>query len=165
MECNAVKRELFRKVDGELAHAESTELDAHLAQCSPCMREYRLLALPRRIAQTIPVLTPSPYFCRRLKARIEEEARNLAVWQIFFGLSRRIVPVLAGLTLALLSVFAYVQMRVPEADIYRAYGTAFVTEDQPYQLLVAAQGNITDEGLLRAIAGYGPDYPTGSELK
>jgi drug/metabolite transporter superfamily protein YnfA len=97
--------------------------------------------------------------------RIEGEARTLAVWQVFFALSRRVVPALAGITLALLSVFAYLQMRGPETDIYRAYGTVFVTEDQPYQLLVAAQGNITDEGVLRAIAGDGSSYPSESDLK
>jgi anti-sigma factor RsiW len=146
---------LFRKIDGELPDAENAELDAHLARCSPCLREYRLLALPRRIAQAIPALTPPPYFYQKLKMCIEGEARTLAVWQAFFGLSRRVVPALAGITLALLSVFAYLQLQVPEPEIYRAYGTVFVTEDQPYHLLVAAQGNITDEGVLRAIAEYG----------
>ena len=165
MACTAFRGGLLRKIDDELSDAENAELDAHLGQCSSCMREYRLLALPRRIAQAIPVLAPSPYFYQKLKMCIEGEARTLAVWQLFFGLSRRVVPALAGITLALLSVFAYLQMRVPEPDIYRAYGTVFVMEDQPYQLLVAEQGNITDEGVLRAIAGYGSSYPMDSDLK
>jgi len=163
MECTTVRLLLFRKIDGELSDAESAGLDAHLAECASCMREFRLYSLPARIAKAIPQPAPSSYFHQRLRMRIEGEARNAAAWQIFFRLAGRIIPAFACLTLALLCIFAYYRMSGPETDIYRAYEKAFMAEDERYQLLVAGDGNITDERVLRAIAerasgqGWDPD--------
>jgi anti-sigma factor RsiW len=152
MECAAARNWLFRKIDGELSDSESAELDAHLAQCASCSREYRLLALSHRIALAIPPVVPSPFFYRKLRLRIDGEAQKAAGWQVFIGLARQMIPALAGITLALLSVFAYVQIRGPEADIYRAYSRVFISEDQSQRALVAEQADITDEGVLRALA-------------
>jgi|WetSurSiteA1Bulk_404760.scaffolds.fasta_scaffold69226_2 anti-sigma factor RsiW len=165
MECTAVKKCLSRKIDGELTAGECAQVDAHLAQCASCMREYRLLALPRQIAEAIPALTPSPYFYQPIRARIEGESQGLAVWQVFYGLTRRVIPVMAGITLALLSVFAYLQMRVPETDIYTAYASAIVSEDRSSRLLVEGRSSITDEGVLRAIAERSADYERDLPLK
>jgi hypothetical protein len=62
------------------------------------------------------------------------------------------IPTLAGITLALLSLFAYLQLRGPEADLYKAYDRAFISEDQSHRTLVAEHGDMTDESVLRAIA-------------
>ena len=153
MECAVVRNALFRKIDGELSDAESALLDAHLAKCASCMREYKLLALPRRITRAIPAFTPSSYFYQTLKMRIEGEAQSVDVWRIFFGLTRRVIPALAGVTLALLSVFAYLQLRGPEVDIYRAYDQVFITEDHPHRMFIAERGEITNASVLNAIAG------------
>lgn len=152
MECTIVRTQLFRRIDGELSAFESGQLEAHLAQCASCAQEYRLLTLPGRIAQAIPTLTPSRYFFSRLKARIESEVQSIAIWQTIFGLARRVVPALAGITLALLSAFAYFELRSPQADIYQAYDRFFISEDQPHPMLIAEQGDITDESVLQAIA-------------
>jgi len=152
MKCTVVRSWLFRKIDGELSDFESTELDAHLAECASCSREYRLWTLPQRIEQAIPPPEPSPFFYPKLWARIEGEAQKIARGQTIWGLARQMIPTLAGITLALLSVFAYVQMRGPEAELYKAYDKAFVSEDQSHRVLVAEQGDITDESVLRAIA-------------
>ncbi len=165
MECTGVKKCLSRKIDGELTAGECSEVDAHLARCSSCMREYRILALPRRIAEDIPGLTPSPYFYQSIGARIEGESQSLAVWQVFYGLTRRVIPVMAGITLALLSVFTYLQMRAPETDIYTAYASAFVSEDRPSRLLVGGRSSITDEGVLQAIAERNTDHKRDLPLK
>jgi anti-sigma factor RsiW len=152
MECAEMKIWLFRKIDGELSDLENAALDTHLAQCASCAREYRLLALPRRIAQKIPQPMPSPFFYQKLRMRIESEVQGTAGWQVLWGLARKMVPALAGITLALLSVLAYLQMQSPEADLYRAYESVFITEEQPYGMLVAGQGSITAESVLAAIA-------------
>jgi predicted anti-sigma-YlaC factor YlaD len=152
MDCTVVRTWLFRKIDDELLSAESKLLDSHLAQCSACTREFRILAIPRRIGQAIPALQPSPYFYRRLRARIENEAQSITIWQIILGLSRQLVPALAAITLALLSIFAYLQLRVPQTEVYQAYDKIFMSGDRPHRMVIADQGEITDESVLRAIA-------------
>jgi anti-sigma factor RsiW len=152
MQCAEARNWLFRKIDGELSDSENRALETHLAQCPSCTREYALLAMPRRIAQATPELAPSPFFYQKLKLRIEGEAREMAGWQVFWKLARQVVPALAGITLALLSVFAYFQLHGPEANFYRAYERVLATEEQPRQMLVAEQGDITDVSVLSAIA-------------
>ena len=62
------------------------------------------------------------------------------------------LPALAVITLALLSVFAYHQWRGPDDDLYRAYGRVFVSESLPHQMIVSEQGEITNESVLNTIA-------------
>jgi hypothetical protein len=152
MECAEVRILLFRKIDGELSESENRDLDNHLAQCASCAREYRLLALPRRIAQTVLQPAPSPFFYQKLRASIESEAQGLAGWQVLWGIARQMVPALAGITLALLSALAYFQLSGPRADFYGAYERVYIAEDQPHQMLFAEQGDITDASVLSAIA-------------
>ncbi len=165
MECTAVRVLLFRKIDGELSNSESAELDAHLAECASCMRELRLFSLPSRIAQAIPAPAPSPYFHQRLKRRIEGEAQSVAIWQMFFGPTRRIISAFAAITLALFSIFAYLQVSGSETDIYRAYEKVFMAEDELYQLIMAGYEKITDEGVLRSIAERGADQGWNPDSK
>ena len=152
MNCKTAQSWLFRKIDGELSNSECMELDAHLANCPSCSREYRLFTLPHRIAQANPPLAPSPFFFQKLNARIEGEAQKIAGWQTFWGLARPLVPTLAGITLALISIFAYQQIRGPEAELYKAYDKAFISDDQSRGMLVADQGDITYESVLSSIA-------------
>jgi len=165
MKCTAIQSLLSRKIDGELSDIEGAELEDHLAQCASCTREYRLLALPHRIAQAAPPLTPSPFFYQKLRIGIEGEAQKIAGWQTFLGLARQVVPTLAGITLALLSIFVYLQLRGPQADLYRAYETVFISEDQPHRMLVADQGEITDESVLTAIAERASNHRRSREPK
>lgn len=151
MKCTAVRDLLFRKVDNELADLEKAGLDEHLATCKSCCRDYALVSFPRRAAQAFPPPEPSPFFYRKVRMRIDEEARKAAGWQVaIFGLARQVVPALAGITLALLSVFAYFQISGRETDFLRAYDRVFISEELPNRVLI--QGEITDENVLKAIA-------------
>ncbi len=152
MECTAIQGWLFRKMDGELSGRENEELNAHLAQCATCTREYNLFRLPYQISLTAPELKPSEYFSRKVSLRIAGEANNGAFWQAILRPARRIVPALAGITFFLLSVLAYLQQQQPNTEIYNAYDKMFSTEQQPRQLLSA--GNITEESVLSAIAEW-----------
>ena len=151
MKCTAVRDLIFRKIDNELSESETAEFDAHLAECASCTREYRLLTLPSRIAQAVPPPEPSPFFYRKLSMRLEGEAKNAVGWQFIFGLARQVIPALAGITLALLSVFIYVQLSGHEPDLYKAYDRVFVSEDQSHDML-SELGDPTDESILTAIA-------------
>jgi predicted anti-sigma-YlaC factor YlaD len=152
MECTAARDLISRKIDGELLDPENLEIDVHLAQCASCNREYGLLALPKKIARAIPQPTPSPYLYQKLRARIESETQSSAIWQTFYSLARRIVPSLAGITLALISVFAYLQISGSKVDLYTAYASAFIDEAQLQRIVVAQQDEITDESILSSIA-------------
>jgi hypothetical protein len=58
---------------------------------------------------------------------------------------------MAALTLALLSIFAYFQFRGPNVDFYQAYDNIFMPTDRPQRMVIADQGDITDESVYQAI--------------
>jgi len=164
MKCTATRELLFRHLDGDLSEPESAELNAHLDLCASCSREYRILSLPGRVAQTLPPIEPSPFFYRRLRSSIEGEAQQIAGWNIFTHLARQVIPALAGVTLALLTVFAYVQLTGSEPDLYKAYDRVFISEEQPHQMLSSA-GDITDESVLNAIAEQDTNHRRNFDMK
>jgi hypothetical protein len=152
MKCSEVRSWFHRKIDDELQDFENRELDAHMKQCASCKEEYRLLSFPRRIARAISPPSISPYFYQKLWMRIEGETQMLAGWQAVRGLARQMIPALAGITLALLSVLVYLQLRIPDTDLYRAYGRAIMSDDASHRMIIAQQGEITNESVLSAIA-------------
>jgi hypothetical protein len=152
MNCIIAQRKLFSKIDGELSASEMAELNAHLTQCPSCNREYGLLSLPAQIAHSIPPVTASPFFYQKLHLRIEDDAQGIASWQTVWKLATQIVPVLAVITLALLSVFAYHQLQPARTDLYKNYDRAFISDDQSHKMLAAEQKDITYESVLTAIA-------------
>jgi anti-sigma factor RsiW len=152
MKCAEVRSWLSRKIDGELMDFENRELEDHLAQCARCTREYRLLMLPHQVVESTPAFAPSPFFYQKLRARIESEIQRTAEWQPLWGLARRMIPALAGITLAILSVFAYHELRVPEDDLHRAYNRVFISESLPHQMIFSEQQEISNENVLNIIA-------------
>ncbi len=160
MDCDTARVWILRKIDEELSSAEGMELDSHLAGCSACMREYRILMIPRRIGQIIPAFEPGPYFFAKLRARIRSETQNVTIWQVLLGLSRRVVPAMAVLTLALLSILAYLQFRGQDLEVYQAYDRMLFSGDRPLRMV---QGDVSDESVLRAIAEQDAGSRGGSE--
>ncbi len=162
MECTTARDWLFRLIDGELKSSEKQVLEAHLAGCPGCSQEYQVLTLPRRIAQALPPVEVSPFFYSSLRARLRGEAQGLTIWQMLVGLSHRVVPAMALLTLALLGAFAYEQLSNPSVDVYQAYDRIFMSTDQPHRMVIADQGDITDDSVVRAIAEEEPERPFDS---
>ena len=72
--------------------------------------------------------------------------------QALCSLARRIIPSMAAVTLALLSVFAYLHARNPQDDLYAAYEKALIGQDLPIHRMVVEQTSITDASILHAIA-------------
>lgn len=165
MKCKIAQERMFCRMDGELSASDAAELDAHLAQCASCSREYRLLSLPRQIAQVVPPITASPFFYQKLRLRIDDEAQGIAGWQSIRGLARQMVPALAGITLALLSVFAYYEIQTPSAELSRDYNRLFISDDQSHRMLAAEQKDITYESVLTAIAERQSDHFSSSNRK
>jgi hypothetical protein len=165
MNCSAARDLLFHKIDNELSEPEKTELDSHLVKCASCSREYGITSLPSRIAKALPRIEPSPFFYRKLKMNLEGEAQQVAGWQVVLGLARQVIPALAGITLALLSVFIYFQLSGNEPDLYKAYDRVFISEEQPNRMLIYDQGDITDESVLSAIAERESNHRRSIDLK
>src|SRR4030042_2623189 len=130
MRCSVARSWRFRLLDRELAQEERVQLEDHLASCSSCTREWKILSLPRRIARSIPVLEPPPFFYSRLRARLELQKQSITIWPIILGLSRQIVPALATVTLLIISLFAYFEFRGPRPDLYQAYDSIFMSGDR-----------------------------------
>ena len=156
---------MLRNIDHELSESEAGILDLHLKECRHCFHEYGLLSVPRRVAQSMTPLEPSPYFYRTLKVRIENEAQSVAILQQFISLARRIIPSMAAVTLALLSVFAYLQVRTPQDDLHAAYERVILGGDLPLHRMVTEQRKITDASILSAIANQGEWQDSNYELK
>jgi hypothetical protein len=152
MDCSKAQSQLTKYLDHELAAMDEEYLQHHLAECVVCSREMKLLTLPRRISKEIPQLEPSPYFYQRLRARLESESRSVNIWQIMVGISHRLVPAMAAITLALLLAFSYFQLVPPQADVVQAYDNIFMSGDRPQRMVIADHSEITDESVLQAIA-------------
>jgi len=159
MQCDIVRIWLFRLMDDELSEVEREQLESHLAACSSCAREWKILSMPRRIFEAIPVFEASPQFYRNLRIQLAGESQTIGVWQILLALSRQIVPAMAIVTLMLVSVFAYMQFRSAEVDVYQAYEGIFVSGDQAERMVIEDADELTDEALLRALAGNGTISP------
>ena len=99
----------------------------------------------------IPALAPSPFFYSRLRARLETEAQGINIWQIILGISRHLVPALAAVTIVMLSFFVYSEFAVQPDDVFQAYERIFIPDDQPQQMAIADQVDITEETVFDAI--------------
>ena len=152
MNCSVIRPWLFKRLDGELSDTEQTEVEAHLATCPSCVREWRLLSIPKLIGTAIPALEPSPFFYQRLRARLRGEEQSVTIWQIILGLSRHLVPGLAAISLALLSVFIYFQLHSPAVDISLVYENIFTSSVEHSHSMIVGENEITDESVLSAIA-------------
>jgi hypothetical protein len=165
MKCSEAQRLIFRQIDRELPGRDSELLGKHLSQCSDCARDFQLLSIPQRVAPAIKPIEPSDFFCQTLRTRIENEARNAIVVQQFLGLARGFIPSLAAVTLALLSIFAYLHLTNPRDDLYAAYKNAFVGEDLHLRAMISEQQSITDANILSALANRESWQYSGYEPK
>ncbi len=162
MDCTVARIRLFREIDEELSSSDSKLLNTHLAECPACMRELRMLKVPRTVGQMIPAPESGPYLYRKLRARIEGEAQSITIWQIILGLSRRVVPALAAITLALLSVFAYLQFQGPRLDV-QAYDRVLLSGDRALSMPAVDQGEVTYESVLIGIGDQDATHRTGAD--
>lgn len=165
MECAAARKQMLRNLDCELPESEQKILDAHLRRCLNCARDYKILSIPGKVAQTIIPLEPSRFFRQTLKVRIADETGIAANVQQFIGLAKRLIPSMAAITLALLTVFVYVHLNNPGNDLYAAYERAFMAEDVPVQIMLTERRDVTDASILSAIANRGSWQHSGSNYR
>ena len=76
----------------------------------------------------------------------------MAGWQLLWRLARHMIPALAGITLALLTALAYLQMQSAKTDAYQDYRKVFMMEEPSNRMFAGEQADITDASVLSAIA-------------
>lgn len=161
MNCAEARKRIFQKIDNEISISDASMLDVHLGSCESCTREFRMLAMPLRIGQMIPTLEASPFFYSRLKARIALEAQGMTIWQIISGLSRRMVPALAAITLTFISLFGYVHYLQMRNDAAQAYERMITAGDLHYRTVAVEETDSTIRRVLLAFEDHDPDqYPS-----
>lgn len=67
-------------LDGELAHDDKLELEAHLHTCSDCLREWHALVAIESLLRNTPALGPAADFTQRTLAMLPN--RRYRVWAI-----------------------------------------------------------------------------------
>ena len=136
-------------------NAEVAELDEHLKVCVACRQEYHLFSLPHTIARNAASVTAPSWFYQKLRANIKamevEAARSAASLEIVWRLAYRMVPALAGITLMLISIFAWQQTQLA-ATLPHSYDQIFIADDATPVILTAEQNDITYESVLTALA-------------
>jgi hypothetical protein len=113
-------------LDGELAAAARTEVEAHLRGCSACARHLEELAAVDTAARELPVPAPAGYFDSlpaRVRARLPVPRRRTApVW---------VWAAAAGVALAALTPLLFRQTASPVPEAMRTEETARVAAPPP----------------------------------
>jgi anti-sigma factor RsiW len=83
-ECKKYKEEMHRALDGELGPEERAGLEAHLAACPACRRDYEALTRALAAFEAAPRLEPSPTFAAGVMRRVRlAEARQARAKRFF----------------------------------------------------------------------------------
>ena len=169
MDCEIVRQKIFDRMDCEIdaeingaSPANDAELEKHLADCAVCRREYGLFSLPRAAAAAEPPVTASAWFYRRICRRIEDEVQSRAGRQAVWKLAFKMIPALAGVTLALASIFVWQETR-PSRSMTQNYEYVFIEDDAARRVLADDQNDISYESVLVALAERHKDNFPGAE--
>ncbi|MCL2877635.1 MAG: hypothetical protein FWF13_02515 [Acidobacteria bacterium] len=179
MDCEIARQKLFDRLDCEIdaemkrspsadlhekAPGECTDADIekHLVDCADCRRQYRLLSLARAAAAAGPSVTASAWFYQRICRRIEDEVQSRAGMQAVWKLACRMIPVLACITLALASIFAWQEARL-STTTPQNYEYVFIADDTARRMLSGDQNDITYEIVLAALAERRADNFSGAK--
>ncbi len=151
MDCKGIDKLLIRLPE-ELGETERRTVESHVRDCGACAAQWRMASLARNIGSTLPVLEPPPFFAGRVMAAIHAQSREVAPWQGVLALSRHVIPALAAVTLIFVSIFAYVELSPPAADLYQVYESVFSLSERTQLSVIADPAGITDESIMRALA-------------
>ena len=92
LSCEQAKRELWRRLDGELSESAGERLGAHLESCGPCRSESaELKAFDSFLADSCALLEPGPAFARDTMSAIT--ARRTTAQRLSFArLAQQLTP-------------------------------------------------------------------------
>jgi len=97
-----MENKILSYVDGRLKESERLEMDKHLASCTACelrVNEFRAVS---GLLDELPIITPSPAFDVRVRARVAAEPVKQSWWAAFLPSPR---VAMAGALLGLCMVW------------------------------------------------------------
>jgi Putative zinc-finger len=114
MKCDEVQSQLSEYLDKSIDAPRARGIDAHLASCAVCKREFYDLLACRRLIAALPIVEPPLGFTTRVMAQIADGAHQRPFW--YWLLS----PLKIGLSLqvgavALIALVAVYYGRTPES--------------------------------------------------
>ena len=125
MSCRRTENKILSYVDGRLKESERLEMDKHLAGCPACelrVTEFRAVS---SLLDELPIITPSPAFDVRVRARVTAEPAKQAWWG-WFAPSPRVAIV--GALLA--GCMIWVSLR-PSGVVITPATEAEINQDMP----------------------------------
>lgn len=110
MRCQIVRKKLLRLLDQNLAPAQATQLQAHLAKCAACTRHWHALTQLWQTPIQRPSLQPSPYAWTRLQRQLQNPETAAWGWFVRLKLARVYAPALLFLLITVLGLAAGIHL-------------------------------------------------------
>lgn len=105
MKCREFNKWVNDHVDGELAGALRSELDAHMAECASCRKSYEALASAWNTLGELPPVEPSPAFVSRFWTKVAAQDTRKGSFAAGFKnmfVLQRMVPAALALSILLI---------------------------------------------------------------
>lgn len=83
MNCRDTEKKLVAYLDGKLTGAERRQVETHLAACAVCQERAVGFQSVWGALDEIPLVTPSPAFDVRVRARVQQESQARGFWSWF----------------------------------------------------------------------------------
>lgn len=80
MNCRDTEKRLVAYLDGKLSGAERRQMETHLAACAECQERAAGFQSVWGALDELPVVTPSPAFDVRVRARVQQESGERGFW-------------------------------------------------------------------------------------
>jgi anti-sigma factor RsiW len=80
MNCRDTEKKLIAYLDGKLIGTERRNVEAHLAACNGCQERVAGFQFVWGVLDELPVVTPSPAFDVRVRARVQAESNKRGFW-------------------------------------------------------------------------------------
>jgi anti-sigma factor RsiW len=158
MKCAQVVRLFGAYWDDETTQAEREWVEAHLASCSSCRKEYEAFTRTLELVGSLPRVEPAPDLVERVLARARRASPAPDVVPVR---SRPWVPVTAALALTVIAGSLALPWFGARNDARRETAGRVVAEREPVRLGPAAQ-HTAPAPTLRAPAGGVPPAATGA---
>ena len=90
MSCERMESRILGYIDGRLKENERTEVEKHLADCTPCRLRVQEFSAVSGLLDELPLIEPSPGFDTRVHALVAAEPAPKGSWWAWLHVSPRI---------------------------------------------------------------------------